>query len=167
MMIQSDELIEMIRKDHAHLANLVSDLQAATTCHDGRVRELVLELNAHRDAEEVVLCPAVRTALGDAAAEQLLRDHEMLGSAMLLVQRHPYGDPSFDTALSTVSSVLRLHVSDEEATLLPRLREAVGSATIRELGRRYDQAKVLQFSRFSDRVKGNARRDQKNAKKEQ
>lgn len=125
----------------AHV-DLETELAALTDAEPAR-RPVLLDrvmrrAEATTQAEEAVLFPALRTAMGDeetVLAESCLSEHQDISDRLKALARRPSG-PGFEAALAKLAADMRDHQHDEVDTLLPVLTESLGeegSATLAEV----------------------------------
>jgi hemerythrin superfamily protein len=130
--------IDLILADHRRVEELFArfDESADATV----IGQVVCELEAHDDAEQVALYPMVGAILGDAdmitrsaAAHSAVK--KQIDTLMTLE-----GAPLVE-AFKTLRNIVQKHVADEEKNILPALGEAATPQQLEKLGARILQAK--------------------------
>lgn len=108
-------------------------------------QRIVRELSVHAAAEEQVLYPAIRRALddGERVGNDAIAEHAELKQLLADLDGVQPHDDRFFPGFRRVMEVVRSHVADEEGTLLPRLRDAVGQEELYELAEALTSAKRL------------------------
>jgi len=126
------DLFQVLASEHAGVAGLFRLLEAGAGNRRRLVEQLVASLEAHSAMEEKILYPAIADSghLDDADAAEA--DHAQVASlsAVLMGAR----GRTFERALRQLSDAVMAHVAEEEETLLPALRAAVGPQRMSELG---------------------------------
>lgn len=88
-------------------------------------RKLSAALRAHMQIEEEILYPAARAATGDESLlDQAGKEHEEARSLVRRVDEALRQRQPPDRAMAELQRLVRQHVSQEEGTLFPALREA-------------------------------------------
>ncbi|NSC24685.1 hemerythrin domain-containing protein [Streptomyces albus subsp. chlorinus] len=139
-------VIDELTTDHREVEELFAKIEALPPGHEKRklyADQATIELVRHSVAEEEYLYPAVRAHVpgGGTLADRELEDHRGAERLMKELEGLESGDPSFDRTLTSLIHEIRSHVSEEEGTLFPRLREAVPPQELAELGDKVRHAK--------------------------
>ncbi|MEV2199381.1 hemerythrin domain-containing protein [Streptomyces fradiae] len=140
------DVITELTTDHREVEELFTRITELPSGDPERKRladQVTMELVRHSVAEEEYLYPAVREHLagGDALADKELEDHASAERTMKELEGCKADDPRFDALVTQLMAETREHVADEEANLLPRLREACPQETLEELGEKVRHAK--------------------------
>lgn len=137
--MQGRRLVGAVRMAHVDLETELAALVGAEPARRPALLERVIRLaEATSSAEEAVLFPALRNAMGDdetAMAETCLTEHRDMSDRLKILAGRPAG-AGFDTALIALVGDMRDHQHDEVDTVLPVLTEALGeegSATLAEV----------------------------------
>ncbi len=134
------DLFQVIASEHAGVAAMFRLLDSGALLGDGAdpgnrqrlVEQLVASIEAHSAMEEKILYPAIQASgrLDEAdAAEATHADLTSLSARLMNA-----GDRTFGQTLRRLADAVAEHVAEEEETLLPALRTAVGQQRISELG---------------------------------
>jgi hypothetical protein len=125
--------IELILADHRRVDDLFAAFDA-----DGDptvVGQVIDALTAHDDAEHSALYPLAGEVLGDAALlERLTAAHSQVKAQIDRIKVREGAD--LVAAVTTLRKLVQNHVKDEEAKLLPQLREAATPQQLDALGTR-------------------------------
>ncbi|MFI9545708.1 hemerythrin domain-containing protein [Streptomyces sp. NPDC052016] len=131
----ADDLITLVTTDHRELDRLFDMMQTDRSSRPLALPLAVAMLEAHSEAEEDRVYPAVASEAGEKEeAEHAAEEHheaESLGKHLLEMD---WESEEFDRALEQWIGAVRHHVEEEENEILPALREAVDSERLRELG---------------------------------
>ena len=145
---QSTDLISAIMQDHLEVEKIFFELQTGSGTPEHRkqlVDHVIAELVRHSVAEEMWMYPAARKALpdGDQVADHELTEHAEAEKIMDELDGLSPTDEKFEPLLAKLIAAIRHHVDEEETNLLPRLREACSEDELRNLGRKFHNAKKL------------------------
>ncbi len=142
------DLIRVIQQDHEHIESLLYELETTTTSPENRralADHLITELERHLVAEERYLFPAVRSHLpdGEAIADQAKRLRATAEKSMAGLENVSPAAAGFELSLTKLTAAVRRHIHRQDETLLPRLRNALSAADLRELGEQVVHAKEI------------------------
>lgn len=134
------DAVELLSADHRtveqlfHQFELASKTSAVENQRD-LAQRIVRDLSVHAAAEEQVLYPAIRRALddGERLADDSTAEHAEIKQLLADLDGVQPDDDRFFPGFRRVMDLVRAHVADEEESLLPRLREAVGQDELYEL----------------------------------
>jgi hemerythrin superfamily protein len=130
--------IDLILADHRRVEELFArfDESADATV----IGQVVCELEAHDDAEQVALYPMVGAILGN--ADMITRSAAAHSAVKKQIDTLSTleGAPLVE-AFKTLRDIVQKHVADEEKTILPALGEAATPQQLEKLGARILQAK--------------------------
>jgi hemerythrin superfamily protein len=150
------------RRDHVELDRLLHELDRAVgAAQDAVLRRIDRLVFSHAFAEETVLWPVLRRVLpdGDELTLRVEEEHQEVNELVAALERTPSG-PLRAERVARLVEVLREDVRDEEDVLLPRLRERVEDAELRQLGLAWQVARRVSPTRphptVSRRPPGNA-----------
>ncbi|MFJ8085786.1 hemerythrin domain-containing protein [Streptomyces sp. NPDC096205] len=131
----ADDLITMVTTDHRELQRLFDMMKSDRSSRPLALPLAVAMLEAHSEAEEDRVYPAVAREAGEKEeAEHAAEEHheaESLGKHLLEMD---WESEEFDRALEQWIGAVQHHMQEEENDILPALREAVDSDRLRELG---------------------------------
>ena len=141
---------EILIEDHLRVELLFAryeQLPATATTDERRdiVRELVRELSIHAVIEEQVLYPAVRKALpeGERLHEEALQEHAAVKNVLAELDKMEPTADDYETRVRELIIGVRQHVQEEEGEVFPKLREELGMAQLREMGKALERAKDM------------------------
>ncbi|MFI2433334.1 hemerythrin domain-containing protein [Streptomyces sp. NPDC018693] len=131
----ADDLITMVTTDHRELKRLFDMMQTDKDSRPLALPLAVAMLEAHSEAEEDRVYPAVAREAGEKdEAEHAAEEHhqaESLGKHLLEMD---WESGEFDQALEDWIGAVLQHVEEEENEILPALRDAVEPDRLRQLG---------------------------------
>lgn len=134
----ADDLITLVTTDHRELERLFDMMKEDRSSRPLALPLAVAMLEAHSEAEEDRVYPAVAREAGEKdEAEHAAEEHhqaEDLGKHLLEMD---WESKEFDRALEEWTSAVLHHVQEEENEILPALSEAVDSDRLRELGMQF------------------------------
>src|SRR5439155_17959857 len=127
--------------EHARVEELFSEYEGLSVSSEPARRrwlvdQMIRELRVHTAMEEQSLYPSIREVLaeGNQMVNEALEEHAEAKELLAQLEITSPDDPSFSPAVETLISDVRHHVHEEEAELLPKLRQAVGESWLLELG---------------------------------
>lgn len=128
---------QSIRHDHEHIAALfhkfTPDVSPATCA--ALVRNLCTALEIHAQLEEELFYPALRAAgLEDPVLNRSIPDHDEMRRFATELRSLDEQDDELMPLLHELMRTVLHHVADEEAVLLPRAEQLLGSERLAELG---------------------------------
>jgi hemerythrin superfamily protein len=131
----ADDLITLVTTDHRELQRLFDMMKSDRSSRPLALPLAVAMLEAHSEAEEDRVYPAVAREAGEKEeAEHAAEEHheaESLGKHLLEMD---WESKEFDRALEQWIGAVQHHMEEEENDILPSLSEAVGAERLRELG---------------------------------
>lgn len=144
------DAVELLIADHRTVERLFQQLELAskTSAVENQrdlAQRLVRDLSVHAAAEEQVLYPTVRRSLddGERLADEGIAEHGELKQLLADLDGAQPHDDRFFPGFRRMMEIVRTHVAEEETTLLPRLREALGQEQLYELADALLNAKRL------------------------
>ncbi|HEX2039766.1 MAG TPA: hemerythrin domain-containing protein [Acidimicrobiales bacterium] len=144
----SVDAVELLTTDHRAVERLFRHLLAAgqvAAVENQRdlAQRIVRELSVHAAVEEQVLYPAARELLpdGDRWADESLHAHGEVKHLLGELDGLDPVDDGFESCVTRLMELVRSHVGEEEAELLPALHRLAGRERLQELGTAMEQAK--------------------------
>ena len=140
--------IELLKQDHRHVEELFARFEKTSPSSRARRQQLVNQmieaLSIHAAIEEAVFYPAARREVRDANDDVLeaLEEHHVVKWTLSELDRMDPTDERYSAKVSVLMDSVRHHVSEEEKTLFPEVRKALGAARLRELGAELATAKT-------------------------
>lgn len=136
------DVVDLIMNDHREVERMFEQLRSDPSSRPGLTPVLTTLLTAHSRAEESQVYPAAISEAGEteevshsqaehAEADQLLAD---------LAACDPEG-PDYDEVLAKLVEAITHHVEEEEAKVLPGLRQALEPSRLDELGQAFLDAR--------------------------
>src|SRR5919201_745215 len=144
------DAIALIEDDHRKVDGLIDRYERlgreGALAERGRVvGSIVDELRLHAAIEEQVLYPAIEEALPDDGPELVegsLREHAEAKQTLDEIEALDASSDELHDRVTTLIEEVRHHVEEEEADVLPRLREALDSEQLMTLGDELRGAKM-------------------------
>jgi hemerythrin superfamily protein len=133
--------------DHRAFEAVFAELEVSGDSRHRRdlVEHVITELVRHSVAEEQYLYPTAREVLpdGDEVADHELAEHAEAEKVMKELEKTDSTDPKFTELVGTLIEDVRHHLEEEESDLLPKLRAACDAEQLRELGKKFENAKKM------------------------
>lgn len=129
------DVVDLIMADHREVERLFEVLQSQPEQRPIALPTLVALLTAHSRAEEAEVYPAARDEAGE--TDEVSHSQEEHVEAEQLLERLQTTDPDspeFESLLKKVVDAVTHHVEEEEATVLPGMRQNLSAARLYELG---------------------------------
>ncbi|MET9801577.1 hemerythrin domain-containing protein [Streptomyces sp. NPDC006368] len=127
------------RRDHAELDRLMALYESGHGTREerqGTLKDIVHLTFSHAFAEETVLWPALRRLAsdGDELTARVEDEHQRINDLVTEMERIGPDDPRHDELAAEAFALIRQDIRDEEDLLLPRLRDLLDTARLRQLG---------------------------------
>lgn len=133
--MQRGPLVGAVTAAHREVDARLTALEGAAAAERAdRLAQLSKAIHATADAEEHVLFPALRQALGenDLLVETCAADHSEVAHRLETLAAHPSG-PGFEVAIAALARDVRNHMRDEDEAMVPLISEALGEGRSAEL----------------------------------
>ena len=137
------DAISFIEQDHRAMEALFEKARSGDGDRTALLDEITTRLTAHARAEEQKVYPAITQA--DPAEEDEVEhanDEHHEAEHLLRNARNLTASPHFDEAFTAFVAAVNHHVEGEEQEILPALRDAVDTATLRKLGTAFEQTRT-------------------------
>ena len=131
----SSNVVDLIMQDHREVERLFEELRADPSKRPTILPTLSTLLIAHSRAEEAEVYPAARDEAGE--TEEVEHSQEEHLTAEKILEQLAAADPTsteFDATLQRLVDAVTHHVEEEEATVLPGMRENLDEERLDELG---------------------------------
>ena len=131
----SQDVVDLVMSDHREVERLFDELKTQPAKRAGLVPVLTTLLTAHSRAEEAEVYPAARDEAGiaeDVAHSQA--EHVQAEQLLAELAGVDPGSSQFEAVLGQVFEAVTHHVGEEEATVLPGMREGLSTQRLTELG---------------------------------
>jgi iron-sulfur cluster repair protein YtfE (RIC family) len=118
--------MRILKADHREVEKLLDKLVDTEEGaeRERMVEELVTKLSAHMDAEESIVYPPVKTAVGAEDEEEAEVEHGLAREGLEKVQQM-VEMPGFGAAVEMLKGGISHHVEEEETQLLPELKDGL------------------------------------------
>ena len=135
------DAIQILEKDHRRVKSLLAKLKRASGSADDCgpiLSELVKAVQEHTTIEEEIFYPAFRDAVRGKRDERLfyesLEEHHVVDLVLPEVERARPATMELAAKVKVLGELLTHHLDEEEATLFPKARRALGGDKLAELG---------------------------------
>jgi hemerythrin superfamily protein len=159
------DAISLLRADHKKVAALFKQFEqagAGASASKGTiVKNIVKELSVHAAIEEQVFYPLIRHEVKgmDSAVLESLEEHHIVKWVLSELDGMAPRDERFDAKVTVLIESVRHHVKEEETSLFPDVRAALGRKRLSEIGDLLANAKQMAptrpHPRSSDTPPGN------------
>ena len=140
------DAIQLLTSDHAEVEQMFIQIETLpqTEARDQLVEDIIRELSIHAAIEEQVLYPAMRDALpdGEKLVEEAIEEHQQVKETLAAIERADTPTERDPLLVQLIGNV-RHHVDEEETDLLPKLKAAIGSEELRDMGAKLAAAKKM------------------------
>ncbi len=139
------ELADVLGRDHARIDELLSRLEGAPRTElRSLVDRLVRELSVHAAVEEQLVYPELRRRIGRLEPDALYALEQHHAVKVMLVELGRCKDADRLHARARVlADLVRRHIEQEEAMLLPDLERALSPEEVRRMAMAVSEAKPL------------------------
>ena len=143
------DAITTLRNDHRSVEKLFKEYErtgdGADKTREKLVASMIEALSVHAAIEEQVFYPAVRAWVegADRAVLEALEEHHIVKWELSELDGLDADDERFGAKVTVLIENVRHHVAEEEGSLFPTVRAAVGRKDLRELGDRLEQARQV------------------------
>jgi hemerythrin superfamily protein len=138
--------ITLLEQDHRTVERLYEEYQSATSTDRKQeiVHTITRELSVHAEIEEMHLYPLAASLIedGEDLAEHSKEEHQEVKETLDQIDSMSVEDEGFDEKLAEMMADVTHHVAEEESELFPKLRAAIDSERLLELGRKLEEAKA-------------------------
>lgn len=141
------DVVDILTTDHHQVLDLVQQIKDSTSADERREKMdvVIAELVRHSVAEEMYVYPVMEKELpnGRESVEHDTAEHKQLERTMSTLEDLKGDAEDFLPAVQELESILRDHVSDEEGSQFPALREHVSAEKLAQMGEQVERAKKL------------------------
>ena len=141
------DAISLLKNDHHTVEQLFSRYEdTSDAAHETRrdlVSQIITELSVHASVEEQVFYPAVRLAVPatEDDVREALEEHHIVKWTLSELDSLDPADERFDAKVTVLIEAVRHHVEEEEGEMFPKVRDALDSDELSDLGDRLETAK--------------------------
>lgn len=139
--------LEMLEDDHRRVDRLFKDFEGAGDqafkTKQGIAEKVIEELTIHSEMEEQVLYPFAQEQIEDAEenVRESFEEHHVVDQLMKEIGGMQPEDEQFDAKVTVLIENVRHHIEEEEGELFPKIRKALGTERLEELGERMKEVK--------------------------
>ena len=138
----ASDAVTLIMNDHRVMEQLFDRLRAGAGDRQLLLDEIAARLTAHSHAEELQVYPSLPAGEAHHGADEHHEAERMLHD----LQRMGPDDEGFPDRLAEFIATVGHHVEEEETTILPALRDAVGPARLIEMGAAFEQVRLQELA---------------------
>jgi len=137
----SENLVEVVQRDHREVEQLLNAVAAASGQARRRAfEELVAKLKAHEAAEQKVVHPLVAKEGDPAEAKALQAEESAASSALKHLQGVDVDSPEFEAGFAQLKADVLAHAHEEEHEEHPRLTRETSNEELERRGQEFEQA---------------------------
>lgn len=140
-------VITLLEKDHQEVDELFRrvNLSAKPESIDELTKQIVHDLSVHAAVEEQFVYPLLRAKVdgGNAMADEAIDEHQQAKRLLADLEKLDAGSAEHGEVMEALIETIRHHVEEEEADVLPKLRDAVDASTLDKMGDLVEQAKKV------------------------
>ncbi len=149
--------LTLLKNDHRKVEALFKAFENA----DARakkaslVKQIIQELSIHAAVEEQVFYPAIREAMADSDEDMVLEaleEHHIVKWVLSELEKMTPADERFDAKVKVLCENVDHHVKEEERELFKKVRKALDTKKLNELGRAMEAAKKVAPKRPNPRA---------------
>jgi hypothetical protein len=131
-----NDAIAVLENDHATLQELFARVSHPDEDRAAVLAELLRRLSAHVAAEKQLIVPLLRDRGdgGEALAEQIGADHDVMERAIVLIERRKVNSTDVPDLVNELLDLTQAHVRTADERLIPLLRDSLAEAERAELG---------------------------------
>lgn len=151
-MARPDDLISVLQDDHRELRQLLTEVEhlcGGESLRRSLTEQMIIEMVRHMVAEEAYLYPVCRAHLPDGGriTDEADHDHERIEKILKRLEDGNLSDEEFSHLLSSLTTISREHMEDEEWRVFPLLKKYVSREELLDLGEKAMKAKASAPSR--------------------
>jgi hemerythrin-like domain-containing protein len=141
------DAIALLKQDHKTVRTLFRRFERAganaTSTRQQLAKQIIEELSRHAAIEEELFYPTVRETFPDDQEYVLeaLEEHHAAKAMLAELDRLPATHERFRAKMMLLIESVERHIVEEEATVFPELRRAIGRKRLTELGAALERAK--------------------------
>jgi len=138
------DAISLLKKDHQEVRKLLKRLESTNEKNVTRREELLgrveNEIKIHTTIEQEIFYPAFKAAMRLKADQELyyesLEEHHVVDLVMPEVKQTPMDSEKFAAKAKVLKDLIEHHAGEEEQEMFPRVRKAMDTSELKELGQR-------------------------------
>jgi hemerythrin superfamily protein len=143
--------IELLEDDHKAVRDLLSQLEGsskqATSTRPKLLEKIRKMLSVHTTLEEEIFYPAARKALDSAEGDKMyfeaLEEHRVVEKMVLPdLEKTDPGSDQFSGRAKVLKELVEHHADEEEEEMFPKVKKAMSSEELLELGRKMQVRKA-------------------------
>jgi hemerythrin-like domain-containing protein len=145
----SEDVIQLLKKDHERVRKLLSELEEASnravSRRESLVEQIADEVRIHSTVEEEIFYPAFFEAASSHEDSKLFyeaaEEHGVVASYLIEIEQASKEGDEFSAKAKVLKDLIEHHADEEEEELMPRARKLLSQDQLRELGSRTAERK--------------------------
>ena len=138
--------LDVMRQDHARIKTLFDNAlkNDDRTARAGLLHQIRTELMAHDKMKDDIFYPALRAG-GDKAKDVVIEgtvEHHIIEVILDSLLEVPEDTEQWQAKLKVLKANLEEHIQNEEDRVFSRAKDALGDATLEELGRQMEDRRI-------------------------
>ena len=145
---RSVDAISLLTQDHRKVKRLLKQLdntsERATAERQSLLKEIENEIKIHSKIEEQIFYPAYKEAArqsDDHVYYEALEEHHLVDIVLPEMKATDAGSEGFGAKAKVLRDLIEHHAEEEESTMFPKARKALGAERLRELGEQIQSQK--------------------------
>jgi len=130
----NSNVVDLIMNDHRELERIFDQVRNQPETRPNLVPVMVTLLTAHSRAEEADVYPAAAEAGIAKDVEHSQKEHLEADQLAADVAASDFDSPDFGEKIEKLIAAVAHHIKEEEATVLPGMRAALGAERLDQLG---------------------------------
>jgi hemerythrin superfamily protein len=146
-MTSHQDAVTLLTEDHRTVEQLFADYERGLQGPEAKrqvVDRIIRELSVHAAIEEAYLYPEVRKALGEGGelVDEGLHEHQEVKEILAALEDMDPADAAYDQKVASLIADVRHHVQEEEGEMFPKLRTALSTEQLADIGRKLADGKA-------------------------
>jgi len=146
-MTHHQDAISLLTEDHRTVEQLFADYERGLQGPEAKRRvvdQIVRELSIHAAIEEAYFYPEVRKALGEGGelVDESLDEHQEVKETLAALEDMDPADAAYDRRVASLIATVRHHVEEEEGEMFPKLRSALSTEQLADIGQKLADGKA-------------------------
>jgi hemerythrin superfamily protein len=145
-------VVDLIMNDHREFERLFDQLQNQPEKRATTLPVMISLLTAHSRAEEAEVYPAATEAGIDKDVEHSQKEHLEADQLAADLAATPVDAPEFGEKLTKLADAVKHHLKEEEATVLPGMRNRLSTERLDELGEAFLASREKHLGKTPDDI---------------
>jgi hemerythrin superfamily protein len=146
-MTHHQDAISLLTNDHRTVEQLFADYERGLQGPEAKrqvVDQLIRELSVHAAIQEAYFYPEVNKALGEGGAlvDESLHEHQEVKETLAALEDMDPAGAAYDQKVAALIANVRRHVQEEEGEMFPKLRSALSTEQLHDIGQKLADGKA-------------------------